>query len=118
MDHAEVPSCADCRKWQYTKDWKRETRHGQWMERRGPSPCYRCPKGPEPFKNEPTRTTLLTLEYYYQCLADTGGLLPRDRRVVENNALIARIKEQAARARLDAMPLVMLASIGGTKGKK
>jgi hypothetical protein len=118
-NHAEIPACRDCIQWLYNPDrgWRPTLSHGQKIPRGGSRPpCWKCPKGPEPFTNEPTRTTLLVMDYYYQCLQDPAGLLPRDRRVLDNNALIARLKEQTARDRVDSFPLLLLGGLG--KGKK
>lgn len=117
-NHADIPSCAECKEWMFDKDW-RPTKHlGQRVPRgKTPTPCWKCPKGPVPFENEPTRTTLLTIEYFYACQADDSGfLLARDRRVVENNALILKIRERMQREAMRALPL--LALVTETKGKK
>lgn len=117
-NHAEIPSCAECKQWMYDKDW-RPTKHlGQRVSRgKSQTPCWKCPKGPLPFENEPTRATLLTIEYFYQCQADDSGfLLPRDRRVIENNALILKIRERIQREAMRALPMIALAA--GTKGQQ
>lgn len=113
MDHADVPSCQECLEWLYDKDWKIVRIAGQKQKRNGGAvPCWKCPKGPRPFENEPTLRTLLALDYYHLCQVDGTGLLPRDRRVLFNNVLINRVREQAVSGKLGLFPLLMLTARG------
>ena len=119
--HADIPPCAECVQWQFDGQWKPVTHltpEGRVRTpRAGKPPCWKCPKGPEPFAGEPTARTLRAIDYFHLCRADSTGLLPRDRITVENHALIERLREQLARAdRAD--PAALLALLFGSGGKK
>lgn len=116
MAHAEIPSCADCKTWDYDRTWKRtKTKRGGTLEDRkrtpgAPTPCWTCPKAddgkPAPHK-ELTAKNWRAWEYYWQCEVDATGLLPRDRLTIRNNALIRGLLDQIARERQNLAPVLL-----------
>jgi len=124
----ELPTCADCRQWWYDpKDWKRMRRAGQELPRPlgCPTPCWKCPKSTDGKPNPGAELSLRNwraLEYARQCAVDTLGLLPQDRIVVRNNAIIRNVEERLSRHQaMTAMigllgPLAGLAGVPGASG--
>ncbi len=114
-----MPTCADCQAWLYDPD-----RGWQKTERRGmpdgiprppgtPTPCQKCPKAgsKEPYPHPEKELSAKNLQawwYYLQCQADDTRLLPRDRVVVRNNALIRLVCDQARQANADPLRLFPL----------
>lgn len=115
MNHADIPACAECVRWLFDKNWKIVRSLGQPVPRgKSPTPCWKCPKGPKPFENESTPRTAAAIEYHSLCAADAGLTLPRDRRVIENNALIDRIRDRLLREQTQALgSLALLLAPGG-----
>lgn len=120
--HGNLPACADCQAWLYDERWKRVTRGGQDQARPTgmKAPCWKCPKSADRQTPNPgaelSRKNWQAYDYYRQCLADTTGLLPRDRIVIKNNAIIALVEDHARQHDAQA-PLEVLLSMLGRKGK-
>lgn len=53
--------------------------------------------------------------YYLQCRVDPTGVLPRDRLVIRNNALIHWLEESLQRANANLAPILL--SMFAAKGK-
>jgi hypothetical protein len=94
--HPELPSCQSCIQFLHSKDWKIETNAGAPVPRpaHAPPPCFRCPKIPKGKAPKPSNAAEISdknyqaYRYYQQCVVDATALLPRDRIVVNNNAII------------------------------
>ncbi len=121
--HPEIPTCADCQTWRYdVKTWKRSVRAGKEIRRQPGEtlPCHQCPKSMK--HNQPNPGAEMTLDsrrayqYVLQCLADTTGMLPRDRVVIRNIALVQLVKERIEQLRGERMQgtLTMIRSLTGS----
>ena len=114
-------TCKECQAWHIDlKTGKKQTKGGQPIKRFTPPPCYSCPKGredrPAPEVTELSEKNVAALAYYWQCKADTTGILPRDPIVIRNNSLILRVLDQTDRA-AQAMPVEMMLAMLGAKKK-
>lgn len=67
-----------------------------------PLPCHSCPKSQGTNKPNPgaelSDKNWRAYSYYRQCRADHRGILPTDRLVVWNNAIIAGVEERVGKA--------------------
>lgn len=94
-----VPSCEECQSWLYDDSWKKVERpKGKPMRRPAgaPTPCHSCHKSVDGRPNpgaELSDKNRRAYQYYRECLVDDTGILPRDRLVVRNNALIKTVEE-------------------------
>ena len=120
MSHPNLPTCDDCKKWVHDKDWKRSERRGLPILRgpNDPTPCQVCPKIPRGAAPIPDNAVSLLAKnteaywYYHQCQADQTAILPRDRIVVRNNALIKLVLESQDRGARDSVNSLLLALAG------
>lgn|GEM_PF-3951141 len=121
---AVIPSCEDCQKWVYDPEtWQPAERPKGKKVPRQPdavTPCYRCPKSRDCKPNPGAELSPKNWDAYHwflQCEADTTGILPRDRIVIQNNAIIKWVQNGAERSQFasvaDLIGLTVAASAGG-----
>ncbi len=96
------------------KTGQREKRGGQDLARpkNVAPPCFKCPKGPEPYTAELSVQNQQTLDYYHLCEADNAGLLPRDMIVLRNHSIIRRIRDDADKR--DSAPIIVVPTLTTT----
>ena len=120
LAHPEIPTCADCKQWIYSEEWRREERAGVPVKRpRGSgTPCWRCPKSEDRKTPNPdaelTARNSLAFKVYLQIKA---GLVPErvDTILRENCGLIRWVDDGVQRGQQNIGPLLL--SLIQAKGK-
>lgn len=96
--HGEIPTCEDCRKYVYDKDWRPyKGRGGQdrmLRSPRDPLPCIRCPKAAKGKPNPGADLIGRNWKTWLYFLKARAGLpVPDDPLLHENIGLISMIVE-------------------------
>lgn len=121
-----IPTCGMCQEWVYDpKTWKPVGHGGKAVKRQAnnPPPCYACPKSgkedgkPRPDR-DPTERSQQAVEYYGLCQMDPTNIIPRDKLVIRNNAIIARVQQSLERGRGDLQTALLGLFAGTVKGMK
>jgi hypothetical protein len=130
LSHPEIAdrTCEECIFWSWNDSGKgmgtkKNLRAGKPYPRgNAPPPCYKCPKSRDG-KPNPAAELLpqnwRAYRHFQQVKVDTTGVLPRDRIVIRNCAVIQQVLDQLERVHRIAMQamLGMHGNSGGGKGK-
>jgi len=106
--HPEIPTCENCKKWEYTKEWKiRERGDPKKPQLRAPpfvTPCETCPKKSHEraAETELSEKNIRAVEYFYRVRATFGRCLAEravnDGVLMRNLGIIERIVSQWERS--------------------